>query len=579
VYQFLTPSTTRFDGPLVLSDAADPTGGYVPAPLPPPEDLERVKNSAPSSGPRIDPPLLGPASNQWAIAPARSTRGLALLGNDPHLTLRLPNTFYRSELYWENRVVRGVGIPGLPGVLLGASATLAWGATVSNADQSDWVVVDVDPADSGRYRTPEGSAPFDIATDSVAVRGRPPEQIQIRSTRWGPVVDRDWQGRPLVLHGAWLAPAGLNLDLLDLMLVSSAAEAVEVVERWNGPSLNWTFADAAGGIAWAVNGPLPRRLGFDGSRPESWADGTRLWQGEHAAPRLTAAPDGVLYAANNRTLPAAEAAALSRMWMPALRAQRIGELFGQLPRLDERASLAMQLDTRVAAYDTIRDVVLEVVPADDADPVLAAARTHVAAWRGHAEASDVGFRLLHSYYRALVEQLLAPLVAPAAAADPRFVYRWPLADEPVRRLLEERPPELVPASSADWNAWLRTILRDTLARIAAADHGADAPWGEVNALDVAHPLGGLPVVGRWLRLPRVPQPGSFASLRVAAPAYGAQFRMSVAPADPARGILQMSGGQSGHFLSPNFLDQQAAWVDGTPAPFLAGPAVETFTLR
>ena len=69
------------------------------------------------------------------------------------------------------------------------------------------------------------------------------------------------------------------------------------------------------------------------------------------------------------------------------------------------------------------------------------------------------------------------------------------------------------------------------------------------------------------------------SLRVAAPSYGAVLRMAVAPHSPERGVLQLAGGQSGHFLSPHFRDQQSDWVDGTPTPFLAGEPVTVFTLQ
>jgi penicillin amidase len=55
--------------------------------------------------------------------------------------------------------------------------------------------------------------------------------------------------------------------------------------------------------------------------------------------------------------------------------------------------------------------------------------------------------------------------------------------------------------------------------------------------------------------------------------------MAIAPARPREGILQMSGGQSGHFLSPHFRDLQRDWHDGTPTPFLAGPTVARITLR
>ncbi len=123
---------------------------------------------------------------------------------------------------------------------------------------------------------------------------------------------------------------------------------------------------------------------------------------------------------------------------------------------------------------------------------------------------------------------------------------------------------------------LRELERD------AARPGIDAPWGEVNVVDVAHPFAGLPVIGDllgpWLRLPRDSMPGATLALRVATPSYGALIRMAVSPAHPESGIFEMSAGQSGHFLSPHFADLQADWVEGAPTPFLAGPTVTRITL-
>jgi penicillin amidase len=88
----------------------------------------------------------------------------------------------------------------------------------------------------------------------------------------------------------------------------------------------------------------------------------------------------------------------------------------------------------------------------------------------------------------------------------------------------------------------------------------------------------LPLIGRRLSLAAVPQAGSTVSIRVAEPTRGAVFRLVVSPSDPAAGVLEMGGGQSGHFLSRQFTDQQASWVDGAAAPFLAGPTVQRFAL-
>jgi penicillin amidase len=524
--------------------------------------------------------MTGPGSNQWAVAASRSAGGRALLANDPHLQLRLPNPFYRSELHWDGHDARGLGIPGLPGIIVGATDRLAWGLTVSYADQSDWVVVEVAPDDPSLYAVPGGTERFGIEHERIEVHGGPPVVFDVKTTRWGPVLDHDWRGRPLALHATWLEPDGLNLEMLALLEAPDVASAVDIASRWSGPSLNWAFADADGNIGWTVNGPLPKRAGFDGARPESWADGTRGWHGRLDPPRRLNPPGGVLFTANNRTVAEPAADDLSRMWMRPLRAKRIDDLLAGKNRLDERDLLAMQLDTRAEGYDLIRDIALEVLAPAESDPVLAGVRERIAAWNGLADPDQAGFRLLQLFYRALLERVLSPLLARPLAANPRFVYRWPLADEPLRRLLEARPPETLPAGFADWHAFLRGVLVDAVRALEndPSRPGPAASWGEVNRLDVAHPLARLPLLGGLLRLPATPLPGSMISLRVAAPDFGAVFRMVVAPGRPEAGFLEMEGGQSGHFLSPHFRDQQGAWAAGAAAPFLAGKTADAFEL-
>ena len=86
---------------------------------------------------------------------------------------------------------------------------------MSNADQADWVVIDVDAHDPSRYVTPEGSEPFRSETFAIAVAGGKPEELEVESTRWGPIVARDGQGKPLALHATWLDEDGLNLAVID----------------------------------------------------------------------------------------------------------------------------------------------------------------------------------------------------------------------------------------------------------------------------------------------------------------------------------------------------------------------------
>ncbi len=507
------------------------------------------------------------------------------------------------QLEVAGRRVVGVGSPGLPGVIIGSNGSLAWGATNSFADQTDLIVVDVDPEDAGRYLTPEGSEAFVTRQEVLHVRGGDVEGLPVRWTRWGPVSDEDWLGRPLVVRSPVHDEGGLNLDLLSMMWTDSVDEAVEVLAGWRGASQNWLVAGADGRIAWVVNGPLPVRDGFDGKTPRSWAAGAVGWVGERPGPQLAEPPDGMLYTANGRTVPhgiqdrdgirgqaplsgdySSEPAPLPRkavpvpeflteplthVWMHSGRSHRIRERLGERETWDEAGLREIQLDVRSRYHDEFGDLVQELVRADEQDPVVRRFRAVVADWDGTAGVDQSGFVAVARFAEAVVEGILEPLLAPAAQADEDFVYTWALADEPVRRILEERPEHLVPPPYPDWRAFLRGVLEQVAAELAAAPSGLDRTWGDARPVIIRHPLGTLPLLGDYLNMAATPLPGWAGTVRAQTASYGASMRMVVSPGNEELGLLHMPTGQSGHFMSPHYADQQEA-LGPRPADAPAG---------
>src|SRR4030095_16238245 len=102
-------------------------------------------------------------SNNFAISGRLTADGGALVANDMHLTLRVPNTWYRAAFEWPdpsnsnepNRLI-GVTLPGVPAIVVGSNTHVAWGFTNTYADWSDIVLLDIDPARPGGYLTPHG---------------------------------------------------------------------------------------------------------------------------------------------------------------------------------------------------------------------------------------------------------------------------------------------------------------------------------------------------------------------------------------------------------------------------------------
>ena len=322
---------------------------------------------------------------------------------------------------------RGVSIPGLPGVLIGASDDVAWGATVSNADQSDWVVVEVDPADReslsdtrrlrgvhdergrDRRRGRRARAHRD-ARDALGPGGRPRTGSAGRSrcTRRG-------SSRRGSTSTSWDSPAATD-----------AASASALLARWAGPSLNWVLADRDGDDRLGRQRPAaaPRRLRRL-AYPSRWPTAAARGKAGMPPPGALGGRDGVLFTANSRTLPIERADAVSRMWMRPLRAKRIDDLLAAQRTFAERDFLAMQLDTRAEGYEQIRAVDSRSRRRRRARPELAHARELARDWNGHADVEQTAFRMLHAYYRTLLER--SARAAARAGHRGRSDFRLPLA--------------------------------------------------------------------------------------------------------------------------------------------------------
>ena len=134
-------------------------------------------------------------SNNWAVDGRRSGTGAAIVANDMHLGLTVPNTWYRARLIYNDQElglqdIVGVTMPGAPAVVAGSNRHLAWALTASCLDTTDLVKLELDPANPRRYRTPSGWQEFQQFSETIHVRGGTNVELAVAETIWGPVVKR-----------------------------------------------------------------------------------------------------------------------------------------------------------------------------------------------------------------------------------------------------------------------------------------------------------------------------------------------------------------------------------------------------
>ncbi len=584
---FFAPRGTSWDAAL--------DGSTFPAPALPSFRL-RKPGEGKQAALRPASELLLPGSNSLAVSGAHGAHG-AIVANDMHLNLNVPHIWYRAVMQWPDaaggtRRVVGVTLPGVPALVAGSNGAIAWGYTNSYIDTIDVVAVEVENTANVYYRRPVGYGEIEDRKDFIKVRGEKPSPFTARWTEWGPIIGNPQPGRYLALRWSAHDPECTNLDILDLETAANVNEAVAVAHRAGMPNQNLVVADRSGAIAWTLSGRIPRREGFDGRYPVSWAYGDRRWNGwlkPEEVPVILDPPEGLLWTANQRLV---GGDAYTRIgdsgYDDGPRAMQIRDALRALVASGRKAVpadlLAVELDDRAVFLARWQKSLLATLT-DEAvlgNQARAGLRDAVRNWNGHASVDSAAYRIVRAWRLKVAELTLAPFFEKASATYPDFTYQSFQFDDAVWRLTQEQPATLL---NPDYNSWNDLLLAAADRVLADIRQGGDTPatftWGRHTALRMRHPFSRmLPgPLARFLDMPVQPLPGGADMPRVQSASFGASERMVISPGHEDEALFHMPGGQSGNPLSPYYRAGHDAWAAGKPTPLLPGPAQHVLTLK
>jgi len=596
VLSFFCPDGSDWDAALdntVFPSAPIPGPDLIDLSVANPTAVLRQNRGAEPDSADLDPEPV-PGSNSWGIDGASSATGAAIIANDMHLDLGLPNIWYRACLRWHDeagapRFMVGASLPGVPALIIGSNGRIAWGFTNATLDSTDLVQLDLDPAEPTRYRTPDGWKSIETIRESIPVRGEATRDVIFEKTIWGPLLPSKNPGDRRAIR--WIAhdPNAINLGLVDLESASSVDEALELAPSCHIPMQNFLVGDSTGKLAWTLIGLLPNRVGFDGKTPTSWASGSCSWQASPGAterPRFVASAGQRLWTANNRILGSSNYLALGGFLTDAgARARQIRDDLLALPTpTDEKGLLTIHRDDRALLLERWQRLLSEVLNQHSPGTNLQAwaeARSAVQAWGGRASVESVGYRLVRAFRLQTLERVYEPMRKLDARGMHGFDSQGERAERPFWAIAETQPRHLLHPQFESYAALYRDVMTAVLADLARQKLSVtEATWGARNRSRIQHPISrAVAKLAPYLDMPSIPLPGDDHMPRVQGPSFGASERMIVSPGHEERGIFHMPGGQSGHFLSPFYRAGHEAWVQVEPTPLLPGPMKHTLVLK
>ncbi len=586
IVAFLTP-----DNDIYAQNLVGGRGSRRPMQTPP---IDAIKNLYESNNQtvsqtavQIDDPLFG--SNAWAVNYSKTIDGRAILANDMHLPLMVPNIWYRANLIYPGAELSGITLPGSPVLVSGTNQYVAWGYTNALADVLDLVELEIDPDDPERYRTPGGWKRFTTRKEIIQIKGERNRTLNIKQTIWGPVSKQSLLGHPVAIRWTALDPTAVDLTLADMDQAKTVEAAINLFNRAGLPALNVLLADDSGHIGWTLTGRIPNREGYDGSVSRPWGSGRFGWRGyipPDQLPRVIDPPSGILVSANNRLIGSEYSYPIGQNFANGYRASRIRERLGQMQGIDEQSLFRLQTDTRSAFYDFYRDLALSAITpkAIDKNPNLSGLKQILQDWDGHAGQDSPAFGILFRFRKKLASEVLLPLMQRCFDADPQFYYSWFNMDTPLRLLLQAKPQGVLPQKSRyqDWDTLILSALQHTVARMEQTydvDRIDQLGWADLNPLTISHPFSrAVPMLSTLLDMPVHKLSGCTYCINVVSKNYGVSERLVVSPAAIADSIFHMPTGQSGHPLSSHYSDQHAYWAGHLPLTLAAESAEHSLRL-
>ena len=333
----------------------------------------------------------GIGSNSWVVDGEHSSTGAPILANDPHLGVSMPGVWMQVGLHCRTVDddcpfdVAGFSFSGVPGVIIGHNADIAWGFTNLGPDVTDLYIERIE---GDQWRYDRRLRPMKTRQEKIEVADGPDVTITVRSTDHGPLVsdvedqladvaDEAPMDRPpqrpeeeyaVALSWTALQPTATADAIFELNQAGDWDEFRAAAADFAVPAQNLVYADREGHIGYQAPGLVPiRKSGNDGYLPSAGWRPENDWTGEYvpfdALPNVLDPDEGFVVTANQAVIDPATGDYpyfISDDWDRGYRSQRIRDLLEDAGELSVDEMLDLQLDDRNPMAPVLTPYLLDI---------------------------------------------------------------------------------------------------------------------------------------------------------------------------------------------------------------------------
>lgn len=484
-------------------------------------------------------------SNNWAVAPYKTTTGNAVLCNDTHLNISLPNPWYQAHLHCPEFHANGFSLPATPFIVSGHNESMAWGMTNGYWNTVDRYLLKTDAEHPDQYFYENEWRNFETKTFDIHFPDGSVQPFEQQYCALGKVIEDAGQHYAQRWHCTTKDYKALT-SFAGLIKGKDWNDFTGALSHFDGPPQNFVFADVNGNVGLYTAGKLPMK-------PKSFAggllDGTKADNTQYvpfeALPHHYNPTRGFVASANQ--LQAETDYFLVSELVEHYRAQRIVEVLSDSNKISIQQLQQLQMDRA----DNGHRVVMQLLEKyQGASSVVSDVYERLRNWDGQMLANSGPAAVYHLLQETLYSNFVEEFTASFPGCD------VPIKSNTWRYLMHQEQLEFGQQLMSE--DLVATSCTQAMAKLATDFENSSPYYGYYAGFHMQHPLklpgwgAKLENVGGNSNSPNVNGHG----------VHGASMRTVINMGPTIETWTILPGGQSERVNSSNYRDQALPWRDG-----------------
>jgi penicillin G amidase len=554
------------------------------------QNLVQMANQLQKMNVNLDfPPFHG--SNGWVIAGKKTKSGKPILANDTHIAFSQPSVWYEAHLECPTFKTYGNFLAGTPVPALGHNDFGGWGLTMFENDDADFFRETLNPQNANQVKYKGTWENIEVRKEVIKIKDKPDFAFEVKKTRHGYLLNDAFKNiknikDPIALWWVYHQFPSEHLNVFyNVCKSKTVMDMAKAVAPLTSPGLNFMWGDTQGNIGWWASGKLPIRpkhvnpqVILDGS---TGLDDPQGWYDFSLNPQIVNPERGVLYSANNQPEDMGNGL-VAGYYVPATRAKRIEELlFNDKNDWTEEEVRKVINDVKSSDYPGMIKSIFADLKESELNTETKNLKSLLLAWDGSHNLENIEptvfYKLLYSIYKLALADEMGTEVFNA------FEHNFSLKRNTTSFLKNKKSKwwdNIKTPAKESQNLIFLEALKATETELlqGLGANKENWQWGKVHTIEHKHPLGILPVIGKWFNVGPISVMGgretinnldfNMDSTGTYKVTYGPALRRIIDFGNPSAAQSVNPTGQSGYFFSKFYDNQAEMFAKGGKRPEL-----------